>query len=494
MKPRIRLLPLIILIIVLSNLEAMGQHQLFKANKKADSLWIVALLTKANNPEPVKGDTGQYRYPTWYTGKVTYSSDNLMRITQIAGTSGGREHYVSTIIQYQYNNSIVEQKLSNTNGFDFKDYTLLSIHRLPDKRPTYLAISADAENERDYDEDWLDKFSTPDQTLSDTSFNHIKRITYVASTFRLEQDSLAELDFPVDSVDEDSYTATEDTTQSKSIAFTSYIKHAKGFPKPFFKYLEADNTLSFLNSFCKYDTYTSDCIDPFLDIESKTYKYTDTAFVTVTDSSYYYPSLESLTEKIAEKNYKKGGFNIRVKAIKHYTGDDMGVYPILDMVYDIGSQSITESSDDELSDSLNLQPDYRIQNRNSLILLSTGEYNAHRPGMCGSASYFTSNFWSVTSNSTKLLFSFASNSCHSYTTYSYKQGQEEPSGRLYLKNPSEEDFDSQVEKTYWQNNSTYVFVVSNGELTRNFYLHFNLVNKASPAKLTRGKLYTVKKK
>jgi hypothetical protein len=103
-------------------------------------------------------------------------------------------------------------------------------------------------------------------------------------------------------------------------------------------------------------------------------------------------------------------------------------------------------------------------------------------------------FFLVDGKSSKKLFSFSTSSCNSNVDYTFLQNGEEISGKLYLISPSKkhsDEYEYEFDGSYWKNNSTYVFTISDSEkaLARNYYLHFNVLNKKNPVSLTPGKLY-----
>ena len=323
---------------------------------------------------------------------------------------------------------------------------------------------------------------------------------------RLKKDSLIEVRFPPSTTDNgddrvanatdlaDSIYTVNTTTivDTNSFGFTSYIKQTGKSLKPFLKYDTLTHKLSFLNVYCKQDDDDNDCTDPFLNVKSGTYQYKDTAFVLSNDTTYYYPALRELDKTVARRNYKAGKYIIKAEAIEGYEEEYGGtVQQTLTKKYHIGTQTLTAFNNEEW-DKIDLKPDYHLQKNASLILLLEDETNGYAPGACGSGSHFDSYFWLVDGKSSKQLFSFSTSTCSSDINYTFKQNEEKIAGKFYLIDPSDkEDFGFQFDGSYWKDNSTYIFVISDNEksLSRNFYLHFNVSNKKNPIRLKAGKLY-----
>ena len=137
-----------------------------------------------------------------------------------------------------------------------------------------------------------------------------------------------------------------------------------------------------------------------------------------------------------------------------------------------------------------LKPDYKVQQDGSLIFLVTDATTPNHGGRCGACEYLDSEFWLIKKNRKKSLFSFSSNLGDAYTTYDYFDGKSDKSGRFYVESESDENQSFlTVDRTYWQNNSTYVIRVSDDDdSTRNFYIHFVTINSKTIAKLLAGKL------
>jgi hypothetical protein len=283
---------------------------------------------------------------------------------------------------------------------------------------------------------------------------------------------------------------------SKSYGFTSDVKHSAKSPKPFLKYDPVTHMLNFLDISYKRDADESTDTSSFMVVESGAFQYRDTSFVLVNDTSYYYPSLES-TKTIAHRNYKAGKYIIKAVATESYEDfGEGGIWSVLTMKYEIGNQTLTCINNDGYNEKdEDLTPDYKLQNNSSLILLLTDLTNGHGPGMCGAADYIDSHFWLINSNNKppQQLFSFSHGSCSYDVKYTFMKNGEETSGNFYVINKSDEGNVS-FEDSYWKNNSTYVVVVSSTEtnLSRNFYLHFDVLNKKAPVTIQAGKLHKTK--
>jgi len=309
----------------------------------------------------------------------------------------------------------------------------------------------------------------------------------------LDTDDSADVDNTVDDAADSASTVTDTTNvDTASFGFTSYIKQGK-YIRPYLKYDTLTHELSFLNTYSPH-TGPNDTEDPCLIVSSGFYKYIDTAFVLIKDTSYYSPTLEELDTVVAEKTYRAGKFIIKAKATSGYEKDYGGYYyATLTIDYKIGKQILTEFNNEFGYDSdttIDLRPEYRIQKNSSLIMLVSDDTNGHGPGACGSASYYESYFWSVDNRSSQQLFSFTTSSCNSSAKYTFTRNGKDISDSFYLRHPTG-DYDADYEfNSYWKNNSTYVFEISDSEkmLLRNFYLHFNPLNKKNPVSLVAGKL------
>ncbi len=485
---QLKLLNLIVFLIVLSS-KVFGQNASFIPDPKKDSIWIQQSLIIANNLHPILLDSSGSMRGRWIGGKILYSPDGLLRATQLIGDY----NTFITTIEYVYHHKIFKQDLGYKS--DFSSYALTGIYKLPDKSPAYLFLLSEIENVPDYEHDRLNDFLKISNSPSDTAFRHIKRLTYVASALRLDRDTLFETTFPLTT---SQAADTANLENSKSYGFTSDIKQSEQSPRPFLKYDSLTHMLNFLDVSYKRDADESTDTSFFMVVESGAFQYRDTSFVLANDTSYYYPSLQSLNKILARKSYQAGKYTIKAEADESYEDfGEGGIWSVLTMKYKIGNQTLTCINNDGYDEKdEDLTPDYKLQNNSSLILLLTDLTNGHGPGMCGAADYIDSHFWLIDNNNKppQQLFSFSSGSCSPSVTYTFTQNGKEISGNFYLTDSSDKE-DINFEDSYWKNNSTYIFVISNAEtnLSRNFYLHFNALNKKAPVRLTAGKLYKAKK-
>jgi len=488
------------LLVVLS-LSVFGQNSPLIPDARKDSVWIEHLLNSANQLHPIHQDSNSTVPLPWISGKVIYSEDNSSRTAQLFGISDTGYPVFTTSIQYVYQGKIVEQDLySESDKVSFRDYTLRKIYRLPDKMPAYVFLFADIKNAPGYNHDTFEEAFRDISSPNDTDYNHIRRITCSAAALRLEKDSLVELTFPPSA--EDAENAQEpDTANEKPISFTSDINHTKKFPKPFIRYDTLKHALSFLDIYCdgdnndNYETNAASCTSDYMDVNAGTYLYKDTAFVLTSDSSYYYPALASLDTTVAAHKYVVGKYTIKATAVAGYEAFYNTVYGTITRNYKIGTQTLSSIDNDGSDEKTDLKPDCRLQKNGSLILILTDQTNNHGPGACGSASYSDSYFWLVNNKSSRKLFSYAYTTCAPTLTYTFTKDKKEISGNFYVSDTSDTQ-NIMFENAYWKNNSTYVVVVADGSdatnLTRNFYVHFNLMNKNAPVTLKAGKLYKAK--
>jgi len=223
------------------NLSVFGQNSFLKPDSKKDSAWVQQSLLNANRELITNKDTNRVIH-TWVSGKVLYCSDGTLKAAQLIAAPDT----FSATIQYCNHNKIFEQHFDYT---DLSNYTLNSIYRLPDKAPSYLFLLSKTENQPDYEPDWLKDFNRISGSPNDMDVKHIKRLTYVAVVLRLVKDSLVEAAFPsyktanddnqvADSTDpaDSIYTANNKApADTSSFSFTSYIKPAGKWPKPFLK-------------------------------------------------------------------------------------------------------------------------------------------------------------------------------------------------------------------------------------------------------------------
>lgn len=496
----LKLLNLIALLLFLTP-EVFGQKGVLKSDAKKDSAWIAQSIINVNKPVTHK-DTNQITH-TWVGGKVLYCADGSLKATQLTAAP---DTFITTL-QYFYHGKLVEQRFDYT---DLANYKLNKIYRLPGKEPSYLFLLSKTEDKPDYEHDWLKDFNNLASLPNDTDFNHIKRISYAAVVLRLKKDSLVEVNFPpssppdntdntdmADTMPADSSGTTITTTavsDTNSFGFTSDIRQGKKYPRPFLKYDTLANKLRFLNIYNKQDDDdNNNSASPFLTVESGAYQYKDTSFVLLNDTSYYCPSIKSLTKTLARHNYKAGKYTIKAEAIEGYEEEYGGlIQPTLTKQYRIGTQTLTAFNNDEW-DKIDLKPDYRIQKNSSLILLLEDATSGHSPGMCGAATYNDLDFWLVDGKSSAQLFSFSYSSCTVDLNYTFSRNGKEITGKFYLIDPDDSNR-YEFDDTYWKDNSTYVFVISDSEqgLARKFYLYFNVLDKKNPVRLKAGKLYRKK--
>jgi hypothetical protein len=497
---QLKVLYLIVPLAIL-NIKAFGQNTSFAPDAKKDSICIAESVITANKLHPILLDSSGSMRGKWISGKILYSPDGLLRTTQLIGDN----NFFTTTIEYIYQHKIFKQDLNYKS--DFSNYPLTRIYRLPGKSPAYLFLLSEREALPDYEHDPVTDFLKISDSPGDADFKHLKKITNVASVLRLDRDSLSEVAFPptMDDDDEDqlgnaeSIVDTVKTDGPKSLGFISDIKQSQKFPKPFLKYDPLAHTLRFLDIYYKIDAAGDIRNTDFLRVHSGSFDYKDSLFVLTKDTFYYYPSLAAAGKILARKNYKAGKYIINAMATKSYVDfGEVGILPVLTTKYKIGNQTLTSLNNDDYDggNKVDITPDYRIQNNSSLILLLTDQTNGHGSGMCGAADYFYSHFSLITSNNKtpQQLFSFSYGSCSSDVKYyTFTKNGEEVTRNFYVANLSDEH-NAYFQESYWKNNSTYVFVFSTEtNLSRNFYLHFNVLNKKAPVTLKAGKLYEAKK-
>lgn len=473
---------------------AFAQYGVIRPHAKKDSAWLNNLLLKINT-HPVTAKDSTVNYVKWQKGKIYYSPDSLLRVAQfIGGLDDRNAAFYTAVIQYKYENRVIEREFDdNDANFDFRNYPITHVYKLPGKLPSYLILSREIEMVGDDHSDHIAEFTASANRASTIDFTQVKSITNAVSTIRLGKDSLIEVAFPPDIDETDDYSQSQqDTSNGKSFTFISDIKQGKRYPRPFLKYNPVSHQLSFQDIDCKNDSYGDDSTNPYLSVDAGTYEYRDTSFVLIKDTSYYYPALASIKIIVAKQNYKVGPYLIKAKAIKGYKEVGEGILPILTTEYKINSKTIT-SENYESEATADLKPDCKLQKNFSLIVLSTDITTPNHRGQCGGADYEDSHFTLVTKNTSKSIFSFSSSSCDTYTTYSYRDGKTEKTGKLYLTSPAVEDENAEVERSYWKDASTYVFQVTGDSTARNFYVYFDSRNPNSPVRLTAGKLYSYKK-
>jgi hypothetical protein len=488
-KRCLKLLHLLMFMAVLNNL-SYGQTAAFTPDAKTDSAWIAQSIITANKLHAANLDTNGQGHGAWIDGKVLYCPDGSLRATQL--TAGPRTF--TTALQFSYQGKIFQQDLSYHD--DFSGYTLNSIQKLPGEKPAYLFLFVSVQDTVGDGHDWLAEFKQSG-VPRDTDFNHIKDVHYVAAAFRLEKDSLFETTFPLTVAQQ---ADTANLIASKSFGFDADIKQEKDAPRPFLKYDPLTHKLSFFDIEYRYNEASEPLFQ--MDVESAAFKYKDTSFVLAEDTTYQYPSLESLTKILARHNYRAGKYLIKAWGTKTYEDFSGDVFPVLTVKYKIGADTLTSYDDSgyDGSEEVNIKPDYRIQPNSSLILLLENETNYHAPGMCGAADYFDSYFWLIDHRkSPQQLFSFSWGSCSSAITYTYTQKGKEISGSFYVSHPFAKDEiapDIRFENSYWKDSSTYVLVFNDQEdaFSRSFYLHFSAADKEVPVRLLAGQLHRVRKK
>lgn len=466
-----------------------GQSNPFTADKNKDSVWIKELIEMQNKQQLATRNKDTVEQIGWIDGKVIYSPDSCLRIGQIAGRLNGMNTTLFfTTVQCLHQNKILELKLvEDTVNYVFQDYPIMHIYKLPKPKATYLILSAKIEGPSNSTSSFQNDF--PFKYPADKDLLGIEKIYNIASIVHIAGDSLLTKGLVTDPDDPDSQISS--VISGNSLCFDSYGKTVKQAPKPFLKYNQAKKELSFSTTYCGETGDEGGCNISYVNVYSGTLAYRDTAFTLVSDTSYLYPSLKSLTRTITNEEFKTGNCITRLIATEKYEEIGDGVVKMLDVNYKIGSQNIGYVNYnymlDEAAAVRDLKPEYKVQKDSSLIFLITDSTFPNDGGQCGRCQFDDSRFWLIRQNSKKLLFSFSSNSGSSYTTYSYNNGRSGRSGRFYVKNNSSEE-DISVAKTYWKNNSTYVVQVSDENLVRNFYINFVTINKKTIATLVAGKL------
>ncbi len=457
---------------------------------KKGSLWIQQLMDieKGKQLDAVKRDSNVVKFDRM-NGNVAYSPDSCLRVGQVSMRYDGLNNTMyATTVQYSLRNKTLELKLpTDTDNYDFQDFPVTHIYKLPNPQATYLILSTQVQKQADQISDIGDDF--PSKYPSEEEFKKIEKMYHAASLVHIVGDSLKEIEFKTGA--EESDQQTQDIISGNSLYFKSRIQNAKHAVKPFLKYDAAKKELRFLTTYCDdYDTDT-DCNAPYIHVYSGTFKYRDTAFTLVSDTGYFFPSLKSLDKTIAIKKFKTGNYITQVIATEKYEEVGGGVLSILNVDYKIQSQSIGyESYMFDKSSERNFKPEFKVQKNSSLIFLISDTTTPNHGGMCGGGEYDDSSFWLINEKNKKKLFSFSSSSCDSYTTYTYNNGKSDITGKFYVKNNSDigESGNSSMDKTYWKNNDTYVFHVSDETLSRNFYVRFVTINKKTVVKLIVGKL------
>lgn len=475
-------------------LKVFAQNGPFSADKKKDSVWIKQLIEieKEEQFAALKKDSNVVKFDRM-DGRVIYSPDSCLRIGQVSIRFEGMNNTLfETTVQYILENKILELKLPiDTDSYSFRDLPVMNIYKLPGLKASYLIISAKVQKppgETSYPEDDL-----PSKYPSDEEFKRIEKMYLAASLVHIVRDSLTEIGFITPSEPDDQDSKTPAILSGRSLYLESDIKNAKHSLKPFLKYDPVKKELRFLTTYCDNGDTDSGCNTPYINTYSGTFKYKDTAFTLVSDTSFFSPSLESVNKTIAIKKFKTGNSITKVIATKKYEEVGQGILPVLYVDYHVQSQSIgyVNYMFGEETGEMNFKPDHKVQKDSGLIFLVTDVTTPNHSGMCGGCEYDDSSFWLIKQNRKKLLFSFSWNSNSSYTTYTYHNGRSDIKGRFYLENDlgaDEHDENSIVDNAYWKNNNTYVFHVSDETFERNFYVHFVTVNRKTIAKLIIGKL------
>jgi len=464
----------------------------FLPDKTKDSLWIKQLLRIQNQQQQAMAKNDSTVQIEWDNGSVIYSADHCLRIGQVSGKVNGIESAIATTVQYCRQNRSVELKLpKDTDNYDFQDYPVTNIYKLPSAANVYLICSKKTEKP---------------ETTNDDSYNNalagIEKIQ-VATMARINKDSLEEIAFKTDADNSYSETATvaeaTDVISGNSLYLNSHIKASQKPPVPYLKFDAVKNELSFLAVSCGGNPEHDEdggCNLPYSKVYSGIFKYNGYAFTLEKDTGYFYPSLASLSKTIAIKRFKTGRYITKATATTEYKEIGEGVLSVLQVDYTVMGQHIgyVDEMFDE-KEKLALAPSYKTQKDSSLIFLITDSTTPNHGGECGSCQYDDSGFWLIKPNSEKLLFSFSESTGSGYTTYSYNDGKAERSGKFYLENNSASDEKGAgVDDAYWLNNATYVVRVGNETMFRNFYINFVTVNNKTVAKLVVGKLEYKKRK
>lgn len=484
----------IIFILSFISFQLLAQFKPFKPNEKKDSIWIKKLLKTETGRQPA------IMTKKWTDGKVLYSPDNCLKIGQIVRRDiiSGQIIFFRNIIQYMYKGRIIEKylsELSESDGYYISYFTIKNIYKLPSKNNSYLIIGTRITKSYNGTYDWLGNFLSQltDSTEQDTY--GANTIDYRASMFTLGKDSIRKGVFKADMDNFNSIGGVDFSSgfESNEITISTLIKTNDDCQEPFLKYDSLKNQLIFQSLKCQDGNTYSECTSPYLIIDSGTFEFRDSAFVLIENDSRYCPPLKTIPDTIATNEYKVG--NYKIKAIATKKDEEVGeggIYPILTVQYKIGTQTVEyvnyEYNAEEV---LDLTPDCKIQNDSSIFFLTTDITNDYRRGACGSCTYWYSHFWIVGTNYTKDLFSFSSNSGLGFTTYEFNDGKS--FGHFYLENDSTEEWEAQIDSSYWKNSSTYVFHVSNLEFARNFYVHFDTRKENPTAKLEIGELIRTKR-
>ncbi len=467
--------------------------------KQKDSAWIRQLIEMQQKEQlTAAAKDSVSRYVEWTGGKVIYSPDSCLRIGQISGKFKDiNTRYFFTAVQSLFHHNTLELKLpTDTVNYTFRDYPISNIYKLPYPNNTYLIVATKTDTTpipASYEPD-----GTPIARPGGQDSIY-EEIGVVASMLHVIRDSLVETAF--DTGEDNSKSPFSEIISGNSLSadLDTYLTTAKDMPKPFLKYDPVNNELRFLTLYCSDNNDGKGCSVPYLNIYSGTFKYKDSVFMLISDTSYFYPSLESLDETVATKKFKTGNSITKVAATVKYQEVGGGVMEILYIDYYVRGQNITsvDYRFEKTPTAQDLQPNYKVQKDSSLIFLITDTTTPNQDGRCGECDYVDSEFWLINQKKKERLFTFSSNSDTGYTTYTYNDGKSDVDGRFYLKKIAADNDDKwkeNVDNTYWKNNSTYVIHVSDETLARNFYIHFTTAGKKIIAKLTAGKLQHKKRR
>ncbi|MCX6259116.1 MAG: hypothetical protein NTW49_14625 [Bacteroidia bacterium] len=366
---------------------------------------------------------------------------------------------------------LVENYLTSTFWLMFP---VRLIYKMPSKKPSFLIIGSAYPNSNKFDD--YDRIASllilDNGKLRQGTFQGNLDLFYSAEDIGLSSDF------------------------DKAEVFRSIIKTEQKCPEPFIKYDILSNSINFLNLDCEDNYINRYCKSPYLKVISGTFEFRDSAFFLIKDSTWFYPSLESLTDTLKVKEYKIGNYDIKAIATEKYEVVGEGVLPILTVNYQINSQTIGYVLYEKIDkNKLNLLPDCRLQKDSSLIFLITNITNNNQRGMCGGCFYNTSEFWILRNNYSKKIFSFFSNEGSPFTTYEYPYDKSLQTGKFYLQKDStneENEWETDVDSLYWKNDSTYACRISGDHLFRNFYVHFDTGNNKAVAKLEVGELLKIK--
>ncbi len=205
----------------------------------------------------------------WRAGKVTYSPDSCLRIGQISGQSNSGAS-LFTAVQYLDQNKIVDLKLpKDTVNYDFQDYPIVNIYKLPKPANAYLILSGQIEP------------APVSAYAQDKDSVKYENVYNVATLVHITKDSLEEIGFVVDPPT--SYNKAARITSGNSLYLNSSVAVAKDSPKPFLKFDPVKNELSYLITPCGNNDEDNGCYGGLsIDVYSGVLMYKDTAF-TISD-------------------------------------------------------------------------------------------------------------------------------------------------------------------------------------------------------------------